>query len=142
MLNQTNIGHNNNKFYVIQLLKQKVLPEYKVWTRWGRVGEVGSSADKHCTTMNDAIKEFKKKFKDKTKNDWDKRSNFVPQPGKYTLIDMGDEDEDDEGAMVGLAHLNARLSSIYFSGNGRNRCSSCKSKRVLARQIYSSERIE
>jgi len=36
MLNQTNIGANNNKFYVIQLLKidQKT---YYVWNRWGRV---------------------------------------------------------------------------------------------------------
>ena len=30
MLNQTNIGHNNNKFYVIQLLKNNFSPVY-VW---------------------------------------------------------------------------------------------------------------
>ena len=35
MLNQTNIGHNNNKFYIIQVLLQ--MGQYYTWTRWGRV---------------------------------------------------------------------------------------------------------
>jgi hypothetical protein len=38
--------------------------------------------------VNSAIKSFEKKFKDKTKNDWDKRDNFVAHAGKYTLIEM------------------------------------------------------
>ena len=33
MLNQTNIGHNNNKFYVIQLLKNKSSGRFHVWNR-------------------------------------------------------------------------------------------------------------
>jgi hypothetical protein len=37
MLNQTNIGENNNKFYVIQLLSKG--GKFYAWTRWGRVGE-------------------------------------------------------------------------------------------------------
>ena len=36
MLNQTNIGQNNNKYYVIQMLKSRSRT-YSVWTRWGRV---------------------------------------------------------------------------------------------------------
>lgn len=35
MLNQTNIGNNNNKFYVIQVLTSGKL--HYCWTRWGRV---------------------------------------------------------------------------------------------------------
>lgn len=35
MLNQTNIGHNNNKFYVIQVLTSGT--KHYCWTRWGRV---------------------------------------------------------------------------------------------------------
>ncbi len=31
MLNQTNIGQNNNKFYIIQLLQHKSFPSYTVW---------------------------------------------------------------------------------------------------------------
>lgn len=36
MLNQTNVGNNNNKYYVIQLIKSG--NNYFVYTRWGRVG--------------------------------------------------------------------------------------------------------
>lgn len=35
MLNQTNIGNNNNKFYVIQVLECD--GKHYCWTRWGRV---------------------------------------------------------------------------------------------------------
>lgn len=35
MLNQTNIGQNNNKFYVIQVIKSG--NTYYTWNRWGRV---------------------------------------------------------------------------------------------------------
>ncbi len=51
-----------------------------------------------------AVKDFKKKFKDKTKNDWDDRQNFNPVKGKYTLIEMDDagdeEDEEDKARAV------------------------------------------
>lgn len=35
MLNQTNIGHNNNKYYVIQVLQTGSV--FYAWNRWGRV---------------------------------------------------------------------------------------------------------
>lgn len=35
MLNQTNIGHNNNKFYVIQVIQAN--NRFYSWNRWGRV---------------------------------------------------------------------------------------------------------
>jgi len=35
MLNQTNIGHNNNKYYVIQVIESA--GRYYSWNRWGRV---------------------------------------------------------------------------------------------------------
>ncbi|TYK18137.1 poly [Cucumis melo var. makuwa] len=41
MLNQTNIGNNNNKFYVIQALESDGGDTYMVYTRWGRVGVKG-----------------------------------------------------------------------------------------------------
>lgn len=34
-LNQTNIGNNNNKFYIIQLLEEG--GRFSCWNRWGRV---------------------------------------------------------------------------------------------------------
>jgi len=38
MLNQTNIGYNNNKYYVIQVIKSA--GHYYTWNRWGRVVRV------------------------------------------------------------------------------------------------------
>ena len=69
--------------------------------RWGRVGESGQNAMKGpFFDINGAEKEFNKKFKDKTRNDWYERANFAPSPGKYTLIEMGDEEEEEEELMV------------------------------------------
>lgn len=91
MLNQTNIGHNNNKFYVIQVLE--FLGKYYCWTRWGRVGESGQNNLAGPSNADAAIKNFEKKFKDKTKNNWSDRESFVSHSGKYTLIDVdGDQD--------------------------------------------------
>lgn len=95
MLNQTNIGANNNKYYRIQVLTNG--SSFWAWNRWGRVGEPGQNALKGPTTADGAIKDFTKKFKDKTKNNWDDRADFSPVSGKYTLLEMDDggEDEDD-----------------------------------------------
>lgn len=94
MLNQTNIGHNNNKFYVIQVIAAGKL--YYCWTRWGRVGEIGQSKLSNAfDNFDKAVKDFEKKFKDKTKNNWSDRDNFVSHPGKYTLIEV-DGDQDSE----------------------------------------------
>ncbi|KAM9410726.1 protein mono-ADP-ribosyltransferase PARP3-like isoform 1-T3 [Pholidichthys leucotaenia] len=91
MLNQTNIGHNNNKFYVIQVIKAQ--NRYYSWNRWGRVGEVGQNKLDIFDKAADAVKEFEKKFKDKTKNNWKNRRNFVSHPGKYTLIEVDGEQD-------------------------------------------------
>ncbi len=45
--------------------------------------------------MDTAIKEFKKKYNDKTRNNWDERADFNPVPGKYTLIEMEAGEEED-----------------------------------------------
>ena len=43
-----------------------------------------------------AESEFKKKFSDKTKNKWEQREQFTAVPGKYTLLEMADESDDEE----------------------------------------------
>jgi len=92
ILNQTNLICNNSKFYVIQLLEQR--GNYYVFTRWGRVGEPGRSAVKSWNALESAIKEFNKKFTEKTKNQWG--CPFTPVPGKYTRLEIqyGDSDAD------------------------------------------------
>ncbi|XP_014385220.1 PREDICTED: poly [ADP-ribose] polymerase 3 isoform X3 [Myotis brandtii] len=96
-LNQTNIGNNNNKFYIIQLLEDG--GRFACWNRWGRVGEVGQSKLSYFPSLEDAKKDFEKKFKDKTKNSWAEREHFVAQPGKYTLIEVQGEDEAQEAVV-------------------------------------------
>ena len=84
MLNQTNIGANNNKFYVVQALSHG--GKFYAYTRWGRVVSGTISSPYEClefdlqgetgtnqmfgpfTSADAAIKQFKSKFKDKTKN--------------------------------------------------------------------------
>ncbi|XP_013790315.1 poly [ADP-ribose] polymerase 3-like [Limulus polyphemus] len=112
MLNQTNIGNNNNKYYVIQLLKNKTAKSYYVWNRWGRVGEPGLSALRGpMTSLESAKLDFKKKFQDKTRNKWENRDNFVPHPGKYTLLEMDSEEtEDDEEKLKQQAQMLDNLS--------------------------------
>lgn len=50
-------------------------------------GETGQSklSDPYVSP-DKAIKDFEKKFKDKTKNSWKERDNFVSHLEKYTLI--------------------------------------------------------
>lgn len=116
MLNQTNIGHNNNKFYLIQLLES--YSEYAVFTRWGRVGETGMSATQEFNKADEesAIKYFCKKFNDKTKNKWENRANFEPKAGKYTLIEVEDADEEElQETSVKLAEVDDSTKAVQPS---------------------------
>ncbi|XP_029970689.1 poly [ADP-ribose] polymerase 2 [Salarias fasciatus] len=89
MLNQTNLQFNNNKYYLIQLLEDDSSKAYSVWMRWGRVGKVGQSSLTACgADLLKAKNVFKKKFFDKTKNEWDDRQNFEKEPGKYDMVFM------------------------------------------------------
>ena len=87
MLNQTNIGANNNKYYVIQLLHAQG-SSYHVWNRWGRVGEPGQNQLHGPMPLAEAVANFSKKFKDKTSNDWAKRDAFVSHAGKYSIVKL------------------------------------------------------
>ena len=62
MLNQTNIGANNNKFYRMQLL-QEGASDHWLWTRWGRVGDKGQTQLQGPFDADTGLKEFKKKFR-------------------------------------------------------------------------------
>ncbi|KAG9443824.1 hypothetical protein H6P81_015164 [Aristolochia fimbriata] len=89
ILNQTNVGSNNNKFYVIQVLESDVGGTFMVYNRWGRVGVRGQ--DKlhgPFTSRESAITEFELKFLQKTKNHWSDRQNFVSHLKCYTWLEM------------------------------------------------------
>ena len=72
--------------------------DYKAWTRWGRVGDVGQSAILGDGSLASAVTQFEKKFKDKSGLKWDDR-NSNPKPGKYAFVERSynpDSDDDDE----------------------------------------------
>ncbi|OJD14581.1 hypothetical protein AJ78_05099 [Emergomyces pasteurianus Ep9510] len=94
-LNQTNASHNNNKFYLIQLLVDKTTGNYTTWTRWGRVGERGQSAPFPGLTLDQAKNLFDKKFKGKTGLSWSNRLS-TPKAGKYTFIERNYEDDSED----------------------------------------------
>jgi poly [ADP-ribose] polymerase len=105
MLNQTNIGANNNKFYVIQVLHQA--GKYYAWNRWGRVGEGGQNSLQGPVALAAAVKAFESKFKDKTNNQWANRASFKPAAGRYTLIEI-----DRSADAAKAAEIEAKLKGI------------------------------
>lgn len=133
MLNQTNIGHNNNKFYIIQVNQDK--KRYICFTRWGRVGEEGQSNSDCHKDAEAAIKVFKKKFKDKTKNDWEKRENFTPHTGKYTLIEIDDADDEDEDGVDAVDAGGLKKELVTFSGP----CSLNYRTQIMIKLIFSDD---
>ncbi|KAF8972836.1 Poly [ADP-ribose] polymerase 2 [Entomortierella lignicola] len=99
-LNQTNIGSNNNKFYLIQLLKS-TSGRFAVFSHWGRVGASGQVSNEYFADLYSAQDAFAKKFKSKTMNAWSDRDNFVKRPQKYHLLPPDDGDSDDEDSADG-----------------------------------------
>jgi poly [ADP-ribose] polymerase len=97
-LNQTVSASNANKFYRVQLLVGKN-QQYITWTRWGRVGEHGQSARLGSGGLEEAIRHFEAKFKNKSGLKWEDRL-ATPKNGKYTFLERNyeedDEDEEDE----------------------------------------------
>ncbi|XP_057184241.1 poly [ADP-ribose] polymerase 2 isoform X3 [Triplophysa rosa] len=99
MLNQTYLQFNNNKYYLIQLLQDDSAKVYSVWMRWGRVGKVGQNSLVSCGgNLAQAKDTFKKKFFDKTKNEWEHRAHFEKVAGKYDMVfvDYNAEDKEDK----------------------------------------------
>uniref|UniRef100_A0A8C0HCJ5 Poly [ADP-ribose] polymerase n=1 Tax=Chelonoidis abingdonii TaxID=106734 RepID=A0A8C0HCJ5_CHEAB len=130
MLNQTNIGNNNNKFYIIQLIAHN--GSYSCWNRWGRVGEVGQSKLSPFPSLEAAKKDFEKKFREKTKNSWAERENFVAHPGKYTLIEVQHGAEEEQEVTV----------KVSDGGRSKQRtlpCSLDKATQELVSLIFSND---
>lgn len=99
MLNQTNLKNNNNKFYLIQLLKDNGKNNYSVWFRWGRVGKAGQNQLQTFGTDLDSAKDaFQKKFYDKTHNSWEHRKSFKKVSGKYDVLEMDYEAKEEVDA--------------------------------------------
>lgn len=101
LLTLTNIDANNNKFFVLQVLEEdKNAPKYHLFTRWGRVGAQGQKKVQTFSSVQEAQNNFKKKFKEKSGNNWEDAKSFVPKSNKYVLIhkDYGVEEDNNNNA--------------------------------------------
>uniref|UniRef100_A0A8C1E657 Poly [ADP-ribose] polymerase n=1 Tax=Cyprinus carpio carpio TaxID=630221 RepID=A0A8C1E657_CYPCA len=115
----TNVQFNNNKYYLIQLLQEDNAKAYSVWMRWGRVGKVGQNSLVNCgVNLAQAKDTFKKKFFDKTKNEWEHRANFEKVAGKYDMVFVDYSAEGKDKAVVSSppqikpCQLNSKVQSL------------------------------
>ncbi|KAK5113416.1 hypothetical protein LTR62_003516 [Meristemomyces frigidus] len=120
------------QFYRLQLLEGKT--KCHVHTRWGRVGEFGQVKTMDFDDFEEAMKEFQKKFKDKSGLAWDDRDQ-EPKKGKYAWLQMDytgeddaehevkkEEDDDDTKELVEskLPKQTQRLMELIFNENHFN----------------------
>lgn len=78
-------------------------------------GEPGQSNLAEASNADAAVKNFEKKFKEKTKNNWSDRDSFVSHAGKYTLIEVeGDQEAEVKASPETLPNYNHYCSSNFY----------------------------
>ncbi|XP_048504416.1 poly [ADP-ribose] polymerase 2-A isoform X2 [Beta vulgaris subsp. vulgaris] len=115
MLNQTNVGDNNNKFYVLQVLEADGGGTYMVYNRWGRVGVKGQDKLFGAYSCREtAVQEFEQKFLAKTRNHWSNRKDFVSYPKYYTWLEMdySEKDQDQEKFSASCTNIQPQESKL------------------------------
>lgn len=97
MLSWTDVAANLNKWYRLQIVDVNGDgKQFVFFTRWGRVGEDGNWTSTPKGGLAAAKDAWAKKWKDKTKNEWKDRDNFVKKPGAYFPIETDEADEEEE----------------------------------------------
>jgi ankyrin repeat protein/predicted DNA-binding WGR domain protein len=80
-------GHySENVYYVMQICRDQTRNIYLLLTNWGRVGTSGQYQQTPFFTLDEALTEYKKIFKEKTGNDYSSDAEFVKKQGKYRVI--------------------------------------------------------
>ncbi|CAK84112.1 unnamed protein product (macronuclear) [Paramecium tetraurelia] len=105
-MNQTNImeDNNNNKFYFVQLLKKKNENAYFVFTRWGRVGQIGQLAlQPFQGDLSSAISQYQKKIHEKSVK------------GDYRILEKDYSGENDPKALEKLEKLREQKEKESFN---------------------------
>ncbi|XP_078315747.1 poly [ADP-ribose] polymerase tankyrase-like isoform X2 [Crassostrea virginica] len=74
-------------FYRLQIVRQKGIELYVLFTHWGRIGNIGQYQHTPFQAKSDAVAEFCKVFKSKTGNTWSSVKSFVNHPKKYRLVE-------------------------------------------------------
>lgn len=74
-------------FYRLQIVYQKGIDLYILFTRWGRIGDSGQYQHTPFQAKSEAVAEFCKVFKSKTGNTWASVKSFVNHPKKYRIVE-------------------------------------------------------
>lgn len=77
-----------NLFYKMQLLYETNRKLFILFTNWGRVGTTGQFQQTPFFSKEDAVKEFAKIFKEKTRNEWTNVDSFEKKYRKYNLVSL------------------------------------------------------
>ncbi|KAH8262068.1 hypothetical protein KR038_001987 [Drosophila bunnanda] len=94
VLGLTDIQRNKNSYYKLQLLEADKMSKYWIFRSWGRIGTtIGNSKIEEFDTIMPALKVFQKIYFDKTRNDFEKRDNFVKITGHMYPIEIQYADE-------------------------------------------------
>ena len=81
-----NVYYSENVFYVMQICQDTFNKIYILFTNWGRMGTESEFQQTLFFNMIDCYKEFKKIFKEKTENEYERDVDFVKLHNKYRLI--------------------------------------------------------
>ena len=125
-LNQTNAGGNNNKFYRVQILVSGI-GDFRTWTRWGRVGEIGKGTTLGDGSLQAAMATFEKKFKEKAGVNWSNRFDAPKgnrQKGYYLFVERKYEDDSHDDAEDLPITSNTETSNNGAAANPVNRVDS------------------
>merc|ERR1740136_139015 len=127
---------NIDKFFIIQLIS---LAEgsYAVYNRWGRTGTVGQALKQDFDELDDAVKLFETKFKEKTGLAWAKRNDPTIEGTKYRFIQQNFGEK--EGGYVGAKWqywvddgVDGKMSSWYdYSTTGSSQVERLYQEHVL-----------
>lgn len=97
----TDIAHNNNKFYIVQILQAILEPElFTVFTRWGRVGFDGQTNCYPFSDSDSAVEFYEEKYREKAEkgyteikteleeeSDSEELENIIKAVGKSSKLD-------------------------------------------------------
>lgn len=99
------LSAKQDNYYLIQLLISKAAPrKHNVWAQWGRVGHEGNvdlihkdstydtDPEREPQRLEEAIKAFKKKFRERTALAWENRHDTPPSTlkQKYAVVSRDD----------------------------------------------------
>lgn len=81
-LQQLSMATNTDKFYKIQLLSNSG-GEYFVAQHWGRTGTKGQRQQQGPMSLDEGVKAFEKKFREKAGAPFAQRNTYVAKDNKY-----------------------------------------------------------